>query len=75
MSNKADEVLGIIGEKLLGAREEDEYDLFGKIVANKLRTVADEQRKIAEKLINDVLYDAEFGHLEYNSRVINSIYI
>ncbi|XP_064104319.1 uncharacterized protein LOC135214179 [Macrobrachium nipponense] len=49
VSNKADEVLGIIGDKLLGARDEDEYDLFGKLIARKLRKVDDEQRKFAQK--------------------------
>lgn len=48
VSNKADEVLGIIEDKLLGACEDDEY-LFGKLIANQLRKV-DEQRKFAQKL-------------------------
>lgn len=74
-SNKADEVLGLIGETLIGSREEDQFDLFGKLVAAKLRSFSDDQRQFAEKIINDVLYDAQFGKLNYNSEVVNTFHL
>jgi hypothetical protein len=38
-------------------------------VASKLRILTKEQRIIAEKLINDVLYEAQLGSLTRNSRL------
>jgi hypothetical protein len=39
-------------------------------VASKLRTLPKEQRIIAEKIINDVLYEPELGTLTRNSILI-----
>jgi hypothetical protein len=39
-------------------------------VASKLRILTTEQRIIAEKLINDVLYEAQLGTLTRHSRLI-----
>lgn len=38
---------------------EDRYDLLGKSIAIKLRSIEKPQRLIAEKIINDPLFDAE----------------
>ena len=39
-------------------------------MASKLRILTKEQRIMAEKLINDVLYEAQLGTLTRNSRII-----
>ena len=39
-------------------------------MASKLRILTNEQRIMAEKLINDVLYEAQLGSLTRNSRLI-----
>jgi hypothetical protein len=43
-----------------------------KNVTSKLRILTKEQRIIAKKLINDVLYEAQLGSLTGNSRLIVS---
>lgn len=42
---------------------EDRCDVFGKNVAMKLRTLDSNKAFIVEKLINDLLFEAEIGHL------------
>lgn len=42
---------------------EDQYDLLGRSIAIKLRSLDKRQRLIAEKIINDTLFDAEMGNL------------
>lgn len=43
--------------------KDDRFDVFGKNVAMKLRDLQREQRLIAEKIINDTLFQAEMGRL------------
>lgn len=45
---------------------EDRYDMIGRNVATKLREIPNKQRIFAEKLINDVLFEAELGSLNRN---------
>lgn len=71
-TSKANEVLSPIGQRLTSTKQEDEQDLFGRTVAYRKR---EEQNKIAEKLINDVLFDGRMSQLNYNSRLVNAIYI
>ncbi|GFN77972.1 hypothetical protein PoB_000447800 [Plakobranchus ocellatus] len=54
-------------------REEDQFDSFGKTIAHKLRNVSHEQSIHAQKLISDVLYEAELGALSRSSTVYNRI--
>ncbi|KAK0179371.1 hypothetical protein PV327_005129 [Microctonus hyperodae] len=42
---------------------EDRYDLLGKSIAIKLRSLEKRQRLITEKIINDTLFDAEMANL------------
>ncbi|XP_031333976.1 uncharacterized protein LOC116163988 [Photinus pyralis] len=42
---------------------DDRFDIFGKNVAMKLRDLTNDQRRLAEKFINDVLFEAEGGTL------------
>jgi len=50
--------------------KEDVFEITRKNMASKLRILTKEQRIIAEKLINDVLYEAHLGSLTRNSRLI-----
>lgn len=42
---------------------EDRYDFFGKTVAIRLRGLENRKGLIAEKMINDILFEAEMGSL------------
>jgi len=45
----------------------DRYEAFANTVALRLRDISDKnQRLIAEKVINDILFSAEMGQLAYN---------
>jgi len=48
------------------------FEITRKNVASKLRILTKEQRIIAEKLINGVLYEAQLGSSTRNSRLIVS---
>ncbi|XP_071648971.1 uncharacterized protein [Temnothorax longispinosus] len=48
---------------------EDEYDAIGRNVAAKLRNMRLDQRIIAEKLVNDILFEAQLGNLHRNSSI------
>ncbi|GBP33934.1 hypothetical protein EVAR_23281_1 [Eumeta japonica] len=50
---------------------EDRCDIIGKNVAMKLRALDAEQIIVAEKLINDLLFEAEIGHLTSELAYIN----
>lgn len=63
--DECDNILSIIGKRLkeTNTNPEDKFDIIGKIWAYKLREVNNEQRIHAEKIINDVIYEAELGNL------------
>ncbi|XP_011877795.1 PREDICTED: uncharacterized protein LOC105567495 isoform X2 [Vollenhovia emeryi] len=48
---------------------EDEYDAIGRNVAAKLRNMRLDQRIIAEKLVNDILFEAQLGNLHRDSTI------
>ncbi|XP_012524953.1 uncharacterized protein LOC105830277 [Monomorium pharaonis] len=48
---------------------EDEFDAIGRNVAAKLRNMRLDQRIIAEKLLNDILFEAQLGNLHRNSSI------
>ncbi|XP_032678281.1 uncharacterized protein LOC116847413 [Odontomachus brunneus] len=48
---------------------EDEYDAIGRNVAAKLRNMRLDQRIIAEKLLNDILFEAQLGNLSRDSNI------
>lgn len=50
---------------------EDRCDVIGKNVAMKLRALDTKQIIVAEKLINDLLFEAEIGHLTPEHAYIN----
>lgn len=49
---------------------EDEFDIVGKNVAAKLRQLPPTQRIFAERLINEVLFEAQLGTLTRESGVV-----
>lgn len=49
--------------------QEDEFDHFGKNVAMKLRNMPHRARIIAEKLLGDVLFRAQLGILEVDTKI------
>lgn len=60
------EVMRLVGRKLESLQADDAFTVFGKHVANKLRGVTSSQNAIAQKLISDVLFEAELGALTRN---------
>ncbi|XP_052872543.1 uncharacterized protein LOC128277965 [Anopheles cruzii] len=64
------EVMKLVGRTLQSLENEDDFQVFGKYVANKLRNVSGEQCIIAQKLISDVLFEAEMGSLTRKFRMV-----
>lgn len=56
-----------VGEKLSQIKCEDQFDIFGKNVAVKLRALPHVHRMYAEKKINDALFDAELAAFQEQS--------
>ncbi|XP_076061488.1 uncharacterized protein LOC143037246 [Oratosquilla oratoria] len=63
-------VLSLVGERLSSLRQEDEFDFVGKSVAAKLRRLPSNVEIVAEKLISDVLYEAQMGTLTPQARLV-----
>lgn len=58
-----EQLVTVIGERIQNTPLEDQYDHFGKSLAAKMRNITNTQRIYAEKLVNDVMFAAELGHL------------
>lgn len=65
----ANSVLAMIGERIAASRKEDEFDIVGRNVASKLRKMTPNMQVIAEKLINDVLYEGQIGLLKPHTKI------
>ncbi|XP_052863940.1 uncharacterized protein LOC128270569 [Anopheles cruzii] len=65
------EVLKLIVNKIQWFETDDDFSTFGKHVANKLRSISAEQNVVAQKLICDVLYEAQLGLLTTNNQRVN----
>lgn len=50
-------------EQLVGLAAETEEDILAKMWAFKLKKLTKDQRRFAEKIINDTLFEAEMGNL------------
>ena len=50
---------------------EDEFTLFGEVVASQLRKMDDTNQKVAMKLINEALFLGSFGILNPAANVTN----
>lgn len=66
-TSSAENVLKLIGERIKSSRPEDEFDIVGKNVATKLRRMTADMQLIAEKLINDTLFQGLSGKLTTNT--------
>ncbi|KAF5275146.1 hypothetical protein FQR65_LT16769 [Abscondita terminalis] len=53
-------------------RKEDRHDIYCKSIASKLRELPRQQRMLAEKLMNDVIFEAEWGNLTLDYKVLNT---
>lgn len=51
----------------------DEYDAIGKNVAAKLKSLSCEMRTIAQRLIIELLTQAQFGSLSMNAKLVPDI--
>lgn len=60
-------MFSLISQRL--SQKDDEFDIFGKNVAIKLRTMTKEQKILSEKLINDVIFYGQMQRLSVNSEV------
>lgn len=68
--NKCDEVLDVIGKRLSEPSTiADKFTDIGKAWASKLRDLDSQQAVHAEKIINDVFYEAQLGNLNRNCSV------
>lgn len=61
MKSSTDTLLEVVSRKL--DVKEDQHDIFAKNVAEKLRHLDPTMRIISEKLINEVLFEAQMGSL------------
>ncbi|KAL7634867.1 UNVERIFIED_CONTAM: hypothetical protein RMT77_015244 [Armadillidium vulgare] len=68
---KTEIFMGLGRELLSYVKQDDPQDIYGKHIANKLRALQGYQRTLAEKLINDVLFEAEMGTLTRDFRIVN----
>ncbi|XP_056641549.1 uncharacterized protein LOC130448286 [Diorhabda sublineata] len=57
------ETMQKVGEKISFYKADDCFDRFGKHVADRLRDAKPHQQKIAQKLISDVLFEADMESL------------
>lgn len=46
------------------------YSAFGEHVAEKLRNMPEEMASYCQKIINDALFHADFGNLNFSSHVV-----
>lgn len=57
----------------LGTRHEDQYDVFGKHVAHRLRDMNPNQVKYAQKLISDVLFEGAMESLNRSCKIVGTL--
>uniref|UniRef100_A0A182N428 MADF domain-containing protein n=1 Tax=Anopheles dirus TaxID=7168 RepID=A0A182N428_9DIPT len=51
---------------------DDCFDVYGKHISHKLRSLSQHQNTMAQKLINDVLFEAEMATLNRHCRIVQS---
>lgn len=67
--DSSDKLLSAISERIQSIPREDDCDVFGKTIACKLRIMRGDQRVIAERLINEVLFHGQVTALTVNSTI------
>lgn len=70
--SSTDQVLTVIKDKISGMRDEDQCDIFGRSVAANLRDLPKEMKIYAQKLINDVIFNAQLGKLNERSQILTT---
>lgn len=65
------QLLSLACQYLAKDNHSDEDDPIAKVWANKLKKLEPQQRLLAEKAINDILFEAELGTLHKHSVKIN----
>ncbi|XP_039279737.1 uncharacterized protein LOC111050341 [Nilaparvata lugens] len=65
-----DEMPGIREKRELLRQNDDEFDDFARHIANKLRGLEKKQNIFAQKLINDVVFEAEMESLTRDSKLV-----
>ncbi|XP_014271233.1 uncharacterized protein [Halyomorpha halys] len=51
------------------SKDEDEFSIMGKHIANKLRRLSPDVLPVVEKLITDVIFEAQCGNVSQTSRI------
>lgn len=70
--DQAEDVFAPLVERLRSSfNKDDQFAIFGKNVAAKLKVLPKETRLYTEKLINDLLFQAEMGNITKNTRIIS----
>ncbi|XP_054260753.1 uncharacterized protein LOC128985353 [Macrosteles quadrilineatus] len=67
------ETMKRVGDKLNSVKESDPHDIFGKHVADRLRNLKPHQLKFAQKLISDVLFEADMESLNRFCRITGTV--
>ncbi|KAL1488224.1 hypothetical protein ABEB36_015179 [Hypothenemus hampei] len=68
-TNMAEEVLQKISSQL-DSTDGDNFDTSAKNIANKLRTLSPETAIITEKLLTDILFEAQMGNITKHTELI-----
>lgn len=71
--SKLEGVLSLVKDRLESPRHDDQFDAIGRNVAAKLRNLPKRTRIIAEKLVGEVLFQAEMDILTVDSKVTSEI--
>ncbi|XP_040166940.1 uncharacterized protein LOC120902329 [Anopheles arabiensis] len=50
---------------------EDQFDVYGKLIAHKLRSFNRLQATFSQRLINEVLFEGEMGYLNRNCKIVD----
>ncbi|MPC21618.1 hypothetical protein E2C01_014607 [Portunus trituberculatus] len=66
----SEQVMPVRGGTLSCIRQEDEWNTYGRTVANSLRKLPCHVQPYAQKLISDVIFYAQIGQLDLNSKIV-----
>jgi hypothetical protein len=68
-TSTSERVLALVGDRLAATKPEDNFDIVGRNVAAKLREISKDQAIFAERLINEVLFEAQLGTLNRQTQI------
>ena len=77
VDEQTDEILTMVSERLRKntTNNDDPLDIYGKHVAAKLRSLPKQTRIYTEKLINDIIFEAEMGNVDKNTKILMKVMI